>query len=208
MKWTVLTAVGILLAGCTTPQDDSPRSIKARSVVALDKFPLISANVREATHNVVVYITPSCPTCMRLYYDLVTKGVLNHKTLENSNISFVLVPGVNDDHNIIKNLFCVQTKDRFASLSRYANTAHQSMRYTSPIPYKLASLSINTAREFGVSDEDLARCKANAEFDLAIRVAWERGWQRNLEKDWPLITIDNQSTKLKTAAALAAAVKE
>ncbi len=208
MKWAALAAIGMLLEGCSSPMDNIPASSKVRSVVALDNFPMISANVHENTHNITVYITPSCPTCMNLYYDLVMQGLINKKIFDNYSVSFIAVPRVNYDHKIIKDLFCVQTKDRFASLSKYASSAYQSMRNIGGIPYDLPSLSASTARAFGLSDEDLSRCQRNAEFDLAIRAAWERGWQHNPERDWPLIMIDNQSTKLKTADALAAAVKE
>lgn len=224
MKWILCAGLATMLIGCASQQEvaksrfehlgqerpTAAPSTKTRHFAIVTGLPIISTSVPGAKQDIVIYVTPSCPTCMRLWYDLVINGIMNSNAFDDANISFVLVPRVDDDHEIIKNIFCVEHKDVFTSVSDYFKSAWEMAasikKFDGPtmgsLTRRLISVSAATARTFGVPDTALAKCQASREFDRAIVAAWEHGWRRNPKRDWPLIVLNNSATDIKNSAGL------
>ena len=135
---------------------------------------------------------------------------MNSVSLERANISFVVVPRFDSDHEVIKNLFCVKHQQVFTSVSKYFGSALQIASFQRGFERmeSLISLSADTARSFGVPDSALAMCQANNKFDSTIRVAWYQGWRQNSEQKWPLVVINDDSTNIKNTVALVEALRE
>lgn len=194
----------------------SEASKEPRTVAIVSGLPIISTSVKDNKREVTIYVTPSCPTCFILIYDLMEKGLLMSEALKHTNVSFVFVPRVDDDHKLIKNIFCVDERKRLTAVSQYFKSA---IRVTAAIPSfdgidarlamrTLGTLSADVARSMGTSEQTLDACQSDRLFDQSITLAWQHGWRRNAEKDWPLIVIDQQPTKIKTSFSLINALKE
>lgn len=213
IMYSVLASLAIMLIGCIQPMQlnaQPMQSNKVRYVAITTGFPIISTSVNGAKQDVVIYITPSCPVCIRLYNALVLQDLVNSVSLERANISFVVVPRFDYDHEVIKNLFCVEHQKVFTSVSKFFGSALQiaSSQRGFEREESLISLSADTARSFGVPDSALAMCQENNKFDSTIRAVWEHGWRRNPEQEWPLVVINDHSTNIKNMAALVEALRE
>lgn len=217
----------LLLAGCKTAEQERQSHLDEinaerptfetseveRSYMALVGTPMILTNVEDERRQIDLYLTPSCPPCMALFYDLVNKGLIKSVSLESSDIMFAMVPRVDSDHRIIKNIFCVDAGQAFESMRRYYRAALEdglSFGRLSEAQYmdRLTSISADTAKALGTDQAQLDACRSNNDFDKAIYAAWLRGWEKNDAKDWPFVVVDGEATSIKNSRQLIDFLKE
>jgi hypothetical protein len=228
MKLYWFAILSTMLIGCTSPEPaidsranrleaqrpSSPKSQKLRHYLIATGLPAIATSLPDAKDDVVIYVTPSCPACIVLFTDLTTGGLIETVALERAHIAFVFVPRVQDDYDIITNLFCIEPKKVFPSVATYFKAAREKAIHVKEgadlesLTLDLVALSSSTARSFGVPDHTLKECQESFDFSDAITAAWQNGWKRNPYRDWPLVIVNGRSTFIKTSAGIVDALKE
>ena len=143
------------------------------------------------------------------------QGRLLSKSFDNANISFILVPLVDRDHETIKNIMCVETTQRYSAIGKLYSEARIAVGAQNGfnqgdmnrLADRLVQISREVAHSYGLSESDLAKCQSSKDLELAIIATWEHGWAKNRERDWPFVMVNGKSTLIKTSAALTAAAE-